>query len=180
MKKSIIYAIIFVIAAAINLQAQEKITMLNPNIFFGGNFGLQFGSITQINLSPTVGYRFPNQISAGVGLTYDYYNDSRYQFSTSAYGASIFGRYNINKYLFAHVELENLNMAQLDISTNPITNISTISESDRYWITSFFVGGGYRQLIGERSSAYIMVLWNLNQSTKSPYSNPIIKIGFDI
>jgi len=41
------------------------------------------------------------------------------------------------------------------------------------------VGGGYRQRLGERSSVTITALWNLNQTANTPYSNPVIRLGFN-
>jgi hypothetical protein len=41
------------------------------------------------------------------------------------------------------------------------------------------VGGGVYQPIGRRSGFLIMVLWNLNETASSPYSNPIFRIGFN-
>ncbi len=45
---------------------------------------------------------------------------------------------------------------------------------------SFFVGGGYLQRIGGNSGMYFLVLWNLNDTPNSPYTNPVIRIGFNI
>src|SRR5690625_7764740 len=37
-------------------------------LFFGGNIGLSFGSMTYINLSPLIGYRFSKMLSAGIQI----------------------------------------------------------------------------------------------------------------
>lgn len=52
-------------------------------------------------------------------------------------------------------------------------------QDGRFWLDSFLVGGGIKQAIGRRSSIYMLMMWNLNETTNSPYSNPIFKIGFD-
>jgi len=59
---------------------------------FGGYLGLQFGSVTIINIAPLASYRITEKFYAGLGLTYMYYKDNRYvpTFSLSSYGGSIF------------------------------------------------------------------------------------------
>lgn len=47
-------------------------------------------------------------------------------------------------------------------------------------IISIFAGGGYRQTMGDNSFLTIMVLYNFNQTQYSPYSNPIIRIGYTL
>src|SRR6185369_4201295 len=57
-------------------------------IYIGGNFGLEFGTRTIINVSPQIGYRLTDKFVPGIGLTYIYYN-YRYPGSSSRYETSI-------------------------------------------------------------------------------------------
>jgi len=154
-------------------------------IFFGGNFGLMFGTVTDIEVSPLAGYRVTPRLSAGVGLTYEYYrekyvNNSTY--ATSIYGGRLFASYMVIKDLkeaiglptnggiMGHVEYEALNID---------ANYYYYDETGRVWLSNVYVGGGFKQPIGVNSAFYILVLWNLNQSTKySPFDNPVIRVGF--
>ena len=85
-------------------------------VFVGGNVGLQFGTVTFVEVSPLVGYRFTDKISAGIGITYEYYHyqDRYYDFKTNVYGGRVFGRYNFTENLFGHVEYEYLNLEAFD------------------------------------------------------------------
>jgi len=159
--------------------SQEKVTMLNPNVFFGGNLQLQFGTQTVVNVSPMVGYKFTERLHAGVGGTYLYTSDSRYNYSRTIYGGNIFGRYILHPNFFGQAEIEALNLSDLIIYTDPATLTITVKEGKRYWADSYLIGLGYRMPMGERASANIMIMWNLNQNSKSPYENPIMRIGFD-
>jgi hypothetical protein len=47
-------------------------------------------------------------------------------------------------------------------------------------INSFFVGGGYHQPIGNKAFMDFLLLFNLNESYDSPYSNPIFRLGFGV
>jgi hypothetical protein len=155
---------------------------IQNRIFFGGGLGLQFGSVTYIEVSPIVGYRVTEKLSAGAGLRYIYskYNDDYFSnlsrgYETSIYGWSVFGRYFIIPNLFAHAEFEMLN---LEVPTG----ISSTGEYklDRDWISSTFVGGGYAQPLGGRSAILLSVLWNLTEETYTPYSNPLFRVGITV
>ncbi len=146
-------------------------------IDFGGYLGAQFGNVTYIEVSPIASYRVTEKFHAGLGLTYQYYQDNTYQptYSSSAYGGSIFARYFIWRDLFAHVEYAPLYITNF-IYYPPIT----IDEGKAPWAHDVLLGGGYRQWIGDRASINLMILWNVNESIYSPYSNPIIRIGFGV
>ena len=45
-------------------------------------------------------------------------------------------------------------------------------------ISSLFLGVGYEQPISERAFMDIMVLYNINETYLSPYTNPVFRIGF--
>jgi hypothetical protein len=47
-------------------------------------------------------------------------------------------------------------------------------------VNSFFVGGGYRQPVSNRVAIDFLLLFNLNDSYNSPYSNPIFRLGVGV
>jgi outer membrane protein assembly factor BamA len=142
-------------------------------VYTGGGIGLQFGTQTLVNISPMLGYRLTEKFSVGVSGTYLYYrvkySDPAYSYSSNTYGGSVFSRYLILDNLFAHVEYELLRLEVRDAVSR------LLGKKD---ITSVLVGGGYRQMIGERSSLNLMLLYNLNETAFSPYQNPIIRLSF--
>ena len=141
------------------------------HVFTGGNIGLQFGSQTIIELAPILGYKITDKFAMGVGFKYLYYKfkDSYYNYSTNIYGGSVFARHTIVENLYAHAEVEVLNM-----------EVPELYRYTRKNVTSVFLGGGYRQMLGERASANILLLYNVNESVYSPYRNPVLRIGFGI
>ena len=161
------------------IQAQELNNNPEPrynfksHLYFGGGFGLQFGSVTLIELSPLVGYNVTPKFSVGLSPTYKYYS---YKYSptqhivNNIFGGSIFARYSIYQGIFAHVEYESL------FYNTKEPGYPTYMQR----FNSFFVGGGYSQPIGQNSGMYIMLLWNLNDTPNSPYINPVIRVGFNI
>ncbi len=144
-------------------------------VYTGGGIGLQFGSQTFVNISPLVGYRLTEKLSVGLSATYIYYRyknpNPAFSYSSNIYGGSVFSRYLIFENLFAHVEYEVLRLEARD-------NVSRLLGTKD--VTSILVGGGYRQMLGDRSSINLILLYNLNETTYSPYQNPIIRISFGI
>lgn len=177
MKYLLTYLIICtLILAVVPLQAQDSTRQENSpsrlpmdKIFFGGYFGLTFGTVTNIELSPQVGYHITPRFDAGLGISYRYYNDSRYKFSTQMYGGNVFTRLFVFQNLFAYAEVEQINLEVLNLQY----------EYERKWVNSVFVGGGYQQKMGERFAVNLMILWNVNETRYSPYTNPIIRMGFN-
>ena len=142
-------------------------TNLKDKIFFGGNFGFQFGTVTLIDISPLIGYKITDKLSAGIGGTYLHYDNRKYFFTTYIYGGRIFGNYSITNNVYTHLEYEILNIEQYDFPKNRIN------------INSILAGLGYRQQVGRNTSINILALWNLNESSYSPYVNPIIRGGIN-
>lgn len=140
-------------------------------VYFGGNFGLQFGTSTFIDVSPLMGYRFTDKFSAGIGITYQYYhyNDRIYDIQTNVYGGRIFGRYLFTENLFGHAEYEYLNLEAFDFFP-----------PRRVDVGSLLAGGGYLQRFGSNSAIVAMLLYNFTESAYTPYQNPIIRIGVNI
>jgi len=153
----------------------------DSKFFTGGSLGLQFGSITLVDVSPIVGYRLTDKVDIGIGITYKYYKsyiidlstNTQYDFASNIFGGSVFARYHFTDNFFGHVEVEYLNYT-FDNYQYGFKQNQTVD------ITSIFVGGGYRQPMGSNSYLTLMVLYNLNETQYSPYSNPIIRVGYTI
>lgn len=151
----------------------------SDRLFFGGGLGLQFGTLTLIDISPVVGYRVTEKFETGIGLTYKYYKYKDYYYvggdlKTNIFGGSLFARYHIFENIFAHVEYESLRYHYDD---NHGSGSILSSDQSTAVYNSIFVGGGYRQRISQGSYFFMMALWNLNDSAFSPYSNPVLRMG---
>ncbi|CAN5913250.1 hypothetical protein BH11BAC7_BH11BAC7_23150 [soil metagenome] len=144
---------------------------LKDHLVYGGNFGLNFGNVTSISVSPMIGYKVTDKFTPGIGLTYNYlrFNYQGYRSDPiHIYGGSIWARYYILENIFLHGEYEALN-AEWDPYVHP---------GYRYNLNSALIGGGYRQSFGNLAS-YVLVLYNVTYTEDSPYPSPlIIRVGF--
>ncbi len=141
-------------------------------LYYGGNFGMQFGTVTLLDFSPLVGVMITPKFSSGVGITYQYFNDRRFiGGKTSSYGGRLFSRYNIFPNIFLHAEYETINF----------DNYNRLSERfERIWSNALFLGGGYFAPFGSRGGANFTFLYNvLHDNLRSPYGEPyVIRVGF--
>jgi len=149
---------------------------LDERVYFGGNFSLQFGTVTFVDISPLAGAMITDKYSAGLGATYQYLNN-RFVPSADAhiYGGRVFNRYNVLPRFFLHAEYEALNVEVANLIPN--TNEIVIS---RDWVPGLFGGAGYFTPFGERGGINFMLLYNFSyDNIRSPYSEPyVIRVGF--
>lgn len=153
----------------------EENPPLKDRMYYGGNLSLQFGTVTFIEASPLAGVMITERYSAGLGATYQYFNDRRFRYSSNVYGGRIFNRYNVFPRIFAHAEYETLNV---EVATQiPNTNEIVLT---RDWVPGFMVGAGYFSPLGSRGGMNFMLLYNLtHDNRRSPYREPyVIRVGF--
>lgn len=149
---------------------------LKDRIWFGGGVGLNFGTVTAIQVAPMVGYFLDQKkkVSSGVGITYSYYQDNRYNppYTSNLYGYRIFTRYRPINQFYVHGEFLHLNAARYNYFTD---------QDQRIWIPHVLLGGGYVQSLGGRSSIYIQILFDVLQDPNSLYaSQPLLSGGIGI
>ncbi len=166
---------------------EEEKPSLRDRLFFGGNVGFSFGNTTSIILSPLAGIYITPRLSGGLGIRYEYYksNLSYFPFDTHIYGGSVFSRYTIFKDLSEAVGVGGLGTSMFIQAEYELLSLesqyfdrSYSNPGDRFFLHSILAGGGIFQPVGKRSGVLITVLWNLNESYNSIYSNPIIRLGF--
>lgn len=169
MKTQIIFLLLIISSLAAAQNSNNDDLGLTNRVFFGGNFGLQFGTITNIEVSPLVGYRVTRDFSIGTGITYIYLKqqfDNFPDFETNIYGYRFFARHNIQQQFFAQLEYENLSLEFF----NPIDG-----QSRREWVPGMLIGGGFFQPIGRNAGFVISAFYNLaHDDLRSPYNSPLI------
>lgn len=181
--KIAILTICFLFAALSIISGQnrrEEKPPLRERLFFGGSLGLQFGSITQIQVTPIVGLWVLPRVAIALGPNYQYYKDP--YFHTTLYGG--------NGYL-EFVPLRDLNnVIPIGIHTGILLHLEdellslesavwNPQNPDNRFIVNTVLGGlGISQQLGVRSSMNLLFLWALNDSGYGLYNNPVIRLSF--
>ncbi|WP_332912442.1 hypothetical protein [Algoriphagus boritolerans] len=120
-------------------------TSFKDRLYYGGNFGFEFGVLTLIDVSPLVGVMITPKLSGGLGGTFQYYDDNRFQGGQgTSYGGRVFGRYNILPNIFTHIEYESINWNAYNYF---------LEDFRRTWTNALFVGVGYFAPFGSRGGA---------------------------
>jgi hypothetical protein len=171
--KSISVLMILLISNGVLAQQNSSVQNSSANFWrkvqFGGGIGLGFGTgFTDISVSPSGIYNFDEQFALGLGAQYTYAKQKDF-YTSNLYGASIIGLFNPIRELQLSAELE-----QLRVNVN-FQDPSI--ESNNYWNTGLFLGGGYRSgnvTLGVRYN----VLHNDNQSAYSNAFMPFVRMYF--
>jgi len=150
-------------------------------LFYGGNLGLQFGTITDIEISPLIGIWVLPRIGIAAGPSYRYYKDPIDR--TSIYGGITYIQFiflqdlnniiplGLHAGLFLQAEYELLSLESTFFKIAPY-------DTGRFLTGTALIGGGMSQYISQRSSLNLSLLWALNDAGYGIYSNPEIRITF--
>ncbi len=132
---------------------------------YGGDFSLMFGTYTNISVSPKIVFPIKNFAATGMGFDLMYLAYQRQ--SSFIYGGNIFNEFYIANTLILHSELQMLNIPDY-------SNITPV----RAWDLGVYIGGGLKISMGSKAYMAYMLLWNLNYSYLSPYTNPTFRVSF--
>jgi len=159
---------------------KQEVPPLKERLFYGGNFSLQLGTYTDIEVSPVIGLWVLPRISVAAGPDFQYYK----VFSN---GTVIFGGKTYVEFLFLQ-DLDNVIPLGVHLGLFLHGEYEALSletaffeapyDSKRFMLNTFLAGGGIRQQMGQRSSLNFTFLWVLNDSEYSIYGNPEIRISF--
>ncbi|MGF6925773.1 hypothetical protein QFZ48_001273 [Chitinophaga sp. W2I13] len=155
-------------------------------LVLGGSLGMVFGDVTNVDISPLVGYRFSDYIAAGVNINAQYgqykvwsYDQIVQRDKYTIFGGGIWGRVYPLPMVFIHVQPEYNFVTQN--STVYLNNNEKQTYKTNYGVPSLLVGAGYTQNVGGRVGIGISILYDVIQDDRSPYNNSLIyRVGAGI
>lgn len=129
-------------------------------VYFGGGVGFSSDyNATFISVSPIVGYMITQNLSAGVGVQYQYIKYKYSDLSGNTYGGNIFTRYNIRQF-FIQGEYNLINIA-----------IGNNLETRRNYERLLF-GGGITQPLGRKFKINAVGMYDVIYNVNSPFASP--------
>lgn len=152
-------------------KAPQRSSFDPSRLEFGGSLGLQFGDYTTVNISPEIGYRFTNYLSAGIGIGYTYASEDRYNLEIKEhYGSfNVYGTLYPTSFLIFSVRPEMSRVWQT-------VKYRDYSVSDSKFVPSVVVGGGVRL-----GPMVVQIKYDVVQDDYSPYGNRIFySVGYTI
>jgi hypothetical protein len=160
---------------------KEEAPPLRERIFYGGSFGLQFGTLTDIQISPVIGLWVLPRVAVAAGPDYRFYK--YYTQKTQIYGGKTYAELTVlrninsvipigtNTDIIFHFEDELLSLESAYFKDLPF-------KSDRFYLNTLLIGGGLSQQLGKRSFFNFLILWALDDSGYGVYSNPELRMTF--
>lgn len=131
-------------------------------VYFGGGLGFSSDNYaTFISVSPIVGYMITQNLSAGVGIQYQYIRYKFLDVSGNTYGGNIFTRYNINQF-FLQTEY-----SQINIEVSPDNDLKNRRTFDR-----LLFGGGITQPLGRKARLNVVGMYDIIYNVNSPFASP--------
>jgi len=171
-------------------------------LIFGGGFILGAGDITNLGVSPIIGYRITDNWSAGIGIAYQYlkikgyyelydpntssYSD--YPLQSNIFYPSVWTRYMLFRNLnfigdiFVDAEFE-YDMMRFKDYTYDATYTNIISENTNINVPCLLLGVGVKEPLTDRVSLVVMGLYDVLQQNYSPYRGTFdlrfgVNVGF--
>jgi hypothetical protein len=187
MKRSLLIIVCFLYSFLCFAQEEETSSkgFKKEKLFIGGNFGLSFGDLTLINVSPQVGYRFTDLFAAGLGLNGQYVSVKNRYIDGTPYSKTSQGVFGLN--VFGRLYPINNLMIQLQPEANYIFGKQTFYGStnqeykmDAVIVPSLLVGAGI-VLPSGRGSFIASYFYDVLQKPNAPYgSRPFLNIGYNL
>ncbi|RYE24582.1 MAG: hypothetical protein EOP51_06855 [Sphingobacteriales bacterium] len=161
-------------------------------MIYGGGFIFGIGGgVTNLGVSPVVGYAITDKFSAGVGIGYQYlgikdmpvtdqynYLVGYYDLKTSIYTGNVWARYLVFQNVFVHVQPEINSLERFGTATYDPTSTAINVNKERVLVPSLLAGLGLRQPVSDRVSILATALYDVLQEPNSPYRNTIdLRIG---
>mgnify|MGYP007118351539 CR=1 FL=1 len=178
----LVFLLFFLSVVPVYSQEPDKeVPPLRERMFYGGNIGLAFGTITDIEVTPLAGIWVLPRLGIAAGPTFRYYKHP-YFGRTVIFGGRTYVEYmfiqdidniiplGIHSGLFFHGEYELLSLETAFFDES--------FDSKRFLSGTFLIGGGISQYISQRSSFNLSFLWALNDAGYGIYSSPEIRISF--
>lgn len=189
--KKFVLVLMAIVVTAQSIKAQdepeqpEKKGFDKSKLFFGGNFGLGFGTNTFVNVSPQVGYRFNDYLAAGVGVNFNYYSYKYYNYDGSDLyreslgysGLNVFGRVYPIKFIIIQAQPE-LNYSW---GSRKFYDGTAKERLPGQFVPSLLIGGGAAIPMGTRNGALLLMMqYDVFQESRSPYGNkPFFTLGYN-
>ncbi len=174
---------------------QEEKGFDASKLIFGGGLALGFGTVTNLGISPVVGYRITDNFAAGISLGYQYNRIKNFwsiqdpvtgaykniHYKASILSGGVWTRYVVWQNIFAHAEYEHNLLTYNEPAYDQNGSGNIVEKKTKLDAPALLLGGGFRQPMTENSSFVISALYDVLQHEYSPYGNQLFfRFGFNV
>lgn len=164
-------------------------------LVFGGGIGLSLGPVTNISVSPIIGYRFTDNFSAGIGFGYQYLKVKQWSqlydeavkdyiwkpLTANIYSPSIWARHIIWNNIFGHAEYQhNFYTGKEYVTDYSVFPNQIVQQKTNFEISSLWLGIGIKQPISDNVSFIALILYDVLPDSRKLTSNRIdMRLGIN-
>lgn len=159
------------LAQEVESAPQDPPRVRSGRFTYGGSVGFGFGDVSWVSVRGEAGVLATERLWAGVSGRFQWTNDGRYSPSLDLvdYGVGVYARYFVVDRIYAATEW---GWTSYELRTTDPT-------ADRENISSFLVGGGYGQPLGQRHLLLLEVLYDVTGNARGIYDTPwVVRFGF--
>jgi len=154
------------------------------------------GDYANFGIGPTVGYKFTPDLSAGIGLGYQYNQAPDFYVVanpvTGEYPAlkesilypGIWAKYNVwhNLFIEANFEYNIIKITGYSVQYDTLGNPYNTKSSFTSNVPSLLLGAGIKSPLGGNVSGFVEILYDVLQQDYSPYYKefPVIRVGITV
>ncbi len=167
----------------LNAQRDGRRTEAPPfaeRLFYGGSFGLQFGTVTNLEVSPVAGFWLLPRLAVAAGPKYQYFRNQ--YTNTDIYGGRTYMRFyfinDISQFIPLGMKLGFYVQGEYEALSLRSDFWLGYSGRSRFWEHTGLAGLGISQGLGMRSSVNISFLWAVTPDEYEIYGNPEIRFDF--
>lgn len=166
MKKPIIFLIGAVMLTGFQLSGQGLGSYGRWQL--GGNVGFGFSDdFTNINIAPKIGYSVTRGITVGGGVSYNYFENKRYDFNENYFGMNVFVSVHPIQYISVFVQPEGQRRWGSD----------RWGRSESEFLPCVLIGGGLVIPTGPRGGMSVTFYYDVVQNEHSPYGD---RVGYAV
>lgn len=173
--RSPLLALLLLLVIPVSLKAQREFEKgdkppIRERIYFGINPGFAISSsITQISLSPQIGYMIKPRWSAGVGMNYLYLKYRNIDESDRILGASVFTNWRFYRQFLLYGEYERTQWQPRDIFLN---------QQPEIFVNALYLGGGIYSAFSDKGGFMLLILYDfLYEEFRSVNADPLVIRG---
>ena len=191
MLKKLLIIVLIVAGCSASLNGQPEMPDRKGKFYLVPEFWFSVGTRSYIEIAPQIAYHLTHRLSAGLGPHYIFQSQRETPFFPQSYRTHLFGgkafaRFsvitdaeqflpvNLFSELFLHAEYEAISLEKAYFYA------PTFPDEGRFIYHATLVGAGLSQRMGELNSISFLLLWDLNDPTRSPYSNPVLRFAVNI
>jgi hypothetical protein len=179
MIRSFVVAIALAISPVLlSQEVENEKPPLSQRLFFGGSFGLQLGTVTNIQIAPVGGVWLLPRLNIAAGPSFQYYHYDN--FSTAIYGGRTYSQFmflqDLNNVIPLGVHLGFYLQGEYEGLSLERSVFVSDTATGRVYQGTWLGGIGISEPVGPRSAIDVEFMWTLSGDKYQVHESPEFRV----